>query len=117
MTTIRITVADQVRTAQLADTPTARDLLDQLPLTLSFRDYNGVEKVAALPRPLSTDEAPDGSAPDVNDIAYYAPNGNLVFYYGDVGFWDGIVHLGQFNDDIAFVQPQPDGFDVTIERM
>ena len=34
MTDIRITVGDQTLTAQLADNPTARDLLDQLPLTL-----------------------------------------------------------------------------------
>jgi hypothetical protein len=33
-------------TAQLADNPTARDLADQLPLTLRIRDFNRVEKIA-----------------------------------------------------------------------
>jgi Cyclophilin-like family len=33
---VRITVADQTITAQLAENPTAQDLIDQLPLTLAF---------------------------------------------------------------------------------
>ena len=53
MTDIRITVNDQTFTAQLADNPTAHDLIDQLPLTLRFRDFNHVEKIAKLPRPLT----------------------------------------------------------------
>ena len=55
MTDIRITVNDQTFTAQLADNPTASDLVDQLPLTLRFRDFNHVEKIAKLPRPLTMD--------------------------------------------------------------
>ena len=55
MPAVRITVADQTITAQLADNPTAQDLTDQLPLTLTFRDFNRVEKVAELPRPLTMD--------------------------------------------------------------
>ena len=116
MTSIRISVEGQTLTAQLADNPTAHDLADQLPLTLTFRDFNGVEKIANLPRPLTTAGVPAGADPDVNDIGYYAPSGNLVFYYGDVGYWDGIVRIGQFDTDIGLIQRQPDGFDVTIER-
>ena len=77
----------------------ARGPADQLPLTLTFRDFNGVEKIADLPRPLTTAGVPAGADPDVNDIGYYAPSGNLVFYYGDVGYWDGIVRIGQFDTD------------------
>src|SRR4051812_4523887 len=46
VTAVRITVADRTITARLADNPTARDLAGALPLTLTFRDFNGVEKVA-----------------------------------------------------------------------
>ena len=73
MTTIRITVADQTITADLADNPTARDLAEQLPLTLSFRDFNRVEKIAELPRPLTMEGVPAGDDPEINDIGYYAP--------------------------------------------
>jgi hypothetical protein len=116
VTTIRITVAGQTRTAQLASNPTARALLDQLPLTLAFRDFNRVEKIAKLPKPLATERVPAGADPDINDIGYYAPSSDLVFYYGDVGYWDGIVRIGRFADgDIDIIQQQPDGFEVTIE--
>ncbi len=115
--TVRITVADQTITAQLADNPTAQDLTDQLPLTLTFRDFNRVEKVAELPQPLTMDGVPAGDDPDINDIGYYAPSRSLVFYYGDVGYWNGIVRIGRFTDrDIALIRRQPDGFQVTIER-
>jgi hypothetical protein len=115
--TVRITVADQTITAQLADNPTAQDLTDQLPLTLTFRDFNRVEKVAELPRPLTMDGVPAGDDPDISDIGYYAPSRSLGFYYGDVGYWNGIVRIGRFTDrDIELIERQPDGFQVTIER-
>ena len=117
MTAIRITVDGLTRTAQLAENPTARDLVDQLPLTLSFRDFNQVEKIAKLPRPLTTKGAPDGSDPDPGDVGYYAPSGDLVLYYGDVGYYRGIIHIGRFNDgDLDVVERQPDGFTVTIDQ-
>lgn len=114
MTVIRVTCAGRTCTAQLDDNATARDLADALPLSLTFSDSNGVEKVAKLPRRLDTTGAPAGAAPGIHGIGYYAPLGNLVFYYRDVGFWEGIVPLGRFDHDIDFVQPQPDGFDVTL---
>ena len=94
-TLIKITIADTVVTARLADNATARDLAAQLPLTLTFKDFNHVEKVATLPRRLSTDGVPAGADPDIGDIGYYAPSANLVFYYGDVGYWNGIVRIGR----------------------
>ncbi len=116
MTAIRITVADHTVIAQLAENPTAQDLAEQLPLTLSFRDFNRVEKIADLPRPLTMEGVPPGDDPEINDIGYYAPSRNLVFYYGDVGYWNGIVRIGRFNDeDIDLIEHQPDGFEATIE--
>ena len=116
MPAVRITVADQTITAQLADNPTAQDLTDQLPLTLTFHDFNHVEKVAELPRPLTMEGVPAGDDPDINDIGYYAPSRSLVFYYGDVGYWTGIVRIGRFTDqDIELIERQPDGFQVTIQ--
>jgi hypothetical protein len=57
-TPIKITIADTVVSARLADNATARDLAAQLPLTLTFKDFNQVEKIATLPRPLSIDGVP-----------------------------------------------------------
>jgi hypothetical protein len=115
--TIRITVDDQAITAQLADNPTAQDLAAQLPLTLSIRDFNRQEKVAKLPRPLAMEGVPAGDDPEINDLGYYAPSGDLVFYYGDVGYFDGIVRIGRFSgQDMDVIERQPDGREITIER-
>lgn len=117
VTSIRITIAGQTMTARLADNPTARDLADQLPMTLSFKDLNRLEKIATLPRPLTTDGTPDGADPQVADLGYYAPSQDLVLYYGDVGYYSGIVRIGQFDSSqTEFIENQPDGFQVTIQR-
>ena len=117
MTDIRITLNDQTLTAQLGGNSTAYDLVDQLPLTLRFRDFNGVEKIAKLPRPLTMDGAPAGDDPEINDIGYYAPSGDLVLYYGDVGYWNGIVRIGRLNaQDMSIIESQSDGFELTIGR-
>jgi hypothetical protein len=115
-TPINIIIADTVIPARLADNATARDLIAQLPLTLTFKDFNQVEKVATLPRRLSTDGAPAGADPAVGDIGYWAPSGNLVFYYGDVGYWEGIVRIGRFDSTMGLIERQDDNFPVTIER-
>jgi hypothetical protein len=117
VTPIRIAVDDRSITAQLADNLTAQDLADQLPLTLTFRDFNGVEKTAELPRPLTTEGVPEGDDPEITDIGYYAPDNNLVLYYGDVGYWNGIIRIGRFNtDDVDFIKRQPDNVEVRIEQ-
>ena len=65
----------------MLDSETTRDFISLLPLTLTLSDYAQTEKVSDLPRRLSTADAPDGVDPDVGDIAYYAPWGNLAIYY------------------------------------
>lgn len=51
------------------------------------------------------------------DRGYYGPDNGLALYYADVGYYDGIVCLGRINPtDMSFLQSQPDGFQVTIDR-
>ena len=58
-----------------------------------------------------------GSDPEIDDIGYYGPSGDLVLYYGDVGYWPGIVRIGRLAaSDMKVVERQPDGFEVTIDR-
>jgi hypothetical protein len=115
-TPIRVTFGDMELTARLHDNATARDLAAQLPLTLTFSDLNNVEKIAPLPRELSLEGAPEGDDPVVGDIGYWSPDGDLVFYYGDVGFWNGIVRIGEFDGEMNAIERQSDDFSVTIER-
>lgn len=112
---IRVVVGGQTLTGELYDNPTARDLASRLPLTLTLDDLHGLEKTGSLPDELTTDGVPRGSDPEVNEIGYYAPGGNLVFYYGDVGYFNGIIRIGRFDADIDLIRDQPDGFSATLE--
>jgi len=108
-TAIRISFGDTHLTGRLSDNATAHDLADQLPLTLSFRDHNSVEKTAPLP--------PSSRSTAAGDIGYWAPGGDLVLYYDDdAPYFDGIVRLGQFDGGMDALERQSDDFDVSIER-
>ena len=114
---IRIAFGNTELTARLDDNATARDLSAQLPLTLTFRDHNNVEKTASLPRELSLDGAPEGHDPAAGDIGYWAPYGDLVFYYdSEAPFFNGIVRIGEFDGDMDAIERRSEDFSVTIER-
>jgi hypothetical protein len=115
-TPIRISFGDTELTARLDDNATARDLAAQLPLTLTFRDHNSVEKTAPLPRELSLEGAPEGHDPAAGDIGYWAPDGDLVFYYdSDAPFFNGIVRIGEFDGEMDAIERQSQDVSVTIE--
>ncbi len=116
-TPIRITFDDTVLAARLHDDATARDLAARLPLTLTFRDHNNVEKTAPLPRELSLEGAPEGHDPAAGDIGYWAPGGDVVLYYdSDAPFFNGIVRVGEFDGAMDAIERQGGDFSVTIER-
>ena len=114
-TQIRVIIGDTVLTGRLWDNATARDLIVQLPLTLTFRDFNGVEKIARLARKLSMDGVPAGDEPLPRDIGYYAPSVVVVFYYDDVGYFNGIVRIGQFDGSVDAIMSQTGDFTARIE--
>jgi len=112
---IRLTLDDVVLTASLDENDTARDFAAMLPLSLMLDDYASTEKVSDLPRRLDTSGAPDGTDPDVGDIAYYAPWGNVAVFYRDFGYSTGLVKLGSIDAGVEALQ-RPGSMQVTIER-
>ncbi|MGQ0713795.1 MAG: cyclophilin-like fold protein [Gemmatimonadaceae bacterium] len=84
--------------ATLENTAVARDFAALLPLDLSLDDYAATERIAYLPRKLTTAGTPLGTAAAVGDIAYYAPWGNLALFYRDSGHAKGLVRLGRLDD-------------------
>ena len=102
---IRLTINGKAMTATLVDNATARDFLSLLPMTLTLEDYAATEKISYLPRKLSTAGAPAGSDPSVGDIAYYAPWGNLAFFYRDAGYARGLIRLGRIDSGIEALNP------------
>ncbi|MQM38938.1 hypothetical protein KBTX_02959 [wastewater metagenome] len=101
---IRITVEDTELVARLEDTPAARDFAAMLPLELTLEDFHATEKIADLPSRLSTEGAPKGVDPDVGDVTYYAPWGNLALFYRDFGYANGLVRLGRIEGDVSALE-------------
>ena len=113
---IKMTINGRTAVATLDDTPSARDFFSQLPLTLALEEYAQTEKIAYLPRKLTTQAAPEGIDPQVGDIAYYAPWGNLAIYYRDFGYSSGLIRLGRLASGLDALTAQPSGT-LTIEAV
>ena len=105
-TSISITVNGKTVTGFLQNNAATASLLAQLPLELSFEDYGGQEKVAGIPLPLSLDGMPSGGSAEPGTIAYDVPDRAIVLYYEPVGYYDGIIAIGTF-DDVATVRDSP----------
>lgn len=88
----------QVRTIiELEDNPATRDFYAQLPLNLEFSDYVGKEKISnALPKPLNTNGL-NGYEPQVGDLFYFTPWGNLGIFYAKQPFHSGLVRFGRID--------------------
>ena len=112
----KMTINGRTAVATLDDTPSARDFFSQLPLTLALEEYAQTEKIAYLPRKLTTQAAPEGIDPQVGDIAYYAPWGNLAIYYRDFGYSSGLIRLGRITSGLDALTAQPSGT-LTIEAV
>ena len=56
-----------------------------------------------------------GDDPQPRDIGWYDPWGDVVFYYGDVGYFNGIARIGRFTDTMAAITDQTGDFQATIE--
>lgn len=113
---IKLLVNGEALDATMEDHAAARDFLALLPLDLKLRDYNSTEKISDLPSRLSTEGTPSGVDPEVGDITYYAPWGNLAIFYRDFGYSKGLVRLGHIESGIEELASQRGEFSVRIER-
>ncbi|MFI2780842.1 cyclophilin-like fold protein [Streptomyces sp. ALB3] len=95
---IRLTLDGRQTGATLHDTPAARDFAALLPLTVELEDFHQTERVGDPPRALDTSGAPGSVTPRAGDLAYYAPWGNLAFFYRDGEHSPGLVLLGHLTD-------------------
>ncbi|WP_216366493.1 cyclophilin-like fold protein [Geobacillus sp. BMUD] len=103
------------------DNPTSRDLLSRLPLTLTFEDFSGFEKMSILEEGLSTEGAPEGVTPKAGDFAYYAPWKDITIFYDDWRYSPGLIRLGKVESDVEELSSKlasmKDDFTVTIEKV
>jgi hypothetical protein len=81
---IRISIADKVVIAIVADNTTARDFVSVLPLSMSMKDLFGREKYGDLPKALS-ENGPRKNTYEVGEIAYWSPDYQFAVYYNQDG--------------------------------
>lgn len=108
----------QVRTIiELEDNPATRDFYAQLPLTLEFSDYVGKEKISnALPKPLNTSGL-NGYDPQVGDLFYFTPWGNLGIFYAKQPFHSGLVRFGRIDTQtLAKLKSQKHNFTIRFTK-
>jgi hypothetical protein len=67
---------------------------------MELQDYNNTEKIADLPKKLSTQDAPEGFTPNIGDIAYYAPWGNIAIFYKKFRYSAGLIRLGTITQGV-----------------
>lgn len=96
VTRLRFSTGDAEIVVRVADNPTSRDFVSKLPLSLTFEEFAGREKISYLPEELTTEGSP-GAAARNGDLIYYVPWGNLGFFYNadpNGGTSDDVIAIG-----------------------
>ena len=112
---IKLLFAEEQAVVVLDDHPAVRDLLSMLPMTVTFEDYNGIEKISYLQRKLHTEGSPSNCDPSVGTFAYYAPWGNLSVFYQDFRHSEGLVPLGRIESGMNSLARMQGDFSVRLE--
>lgn len=112
---IKLTFGDNITTATLYDNPSARDFASMLPLDLTIKDFGSNEKIAYLPRKLTTEGGGPFSNEQAYDLCYYVPWGNLAMFYAGYKHTD-LIRLGRFEDGKKALHV-PGEFPLRIERI
>lgn len=98
---VRFTFADKEVVAALNGSAAAREFLTMLPLDMQIEDYAHNEKIAYLPSKLVTRGNGPFADEKAGDLCYYAPWGNLVFYYAPYRYSAGLIRLGHLTSSVA----------------
>lgn len=78
---------------ELNGSPAADSLYEQLPITIPVEDYSTNEKIFYPPQSLDTSGTPQASG-KAGTLAYYAPWGDVVMFYGDYSQNSSLFELG-----------------------
>jgi hypothetical protein len=113
---LRLTVNDKTLSARVIDSPTARDFIALLPLTVTMNDLFKREKFGHLPRSISTDGKRTHTYA-LGDIAYWPPGPDVAIYYNHDGERipdPGIIVIGKVSSGLNTLNV-PGAVSITIE--
>ncbi|AXI30665.1 hypothetical protein CIB87_17165 [Priestia megaterium] len=117
-TRIKLTFNDKEVLVRMYDNPASKDFLAQLPLTITFEDYMGKEKISILQKRLSIDDVQAEDLSQKGDFAYYTPWGNVaIFHKGIEDATNDLIMLGQIESGKENFENVDGDFTVTIEKV
>lgn len=114
---IKLSFNGEVINVKLENNNASKTLLDLLPITVSFVDYNHIEKIAMLSEELNIEGSPSGYTPQKGDFAYYAPWKNISFFYQDFRYSESLIKLGTIESGIEKLEDLEEGTTITIEKV
>lgn len=114
---LKLSFNDEVINVNLENNNASKTLLDMLPITVSFEDYNHTEKIAILSEELNIEGTPSGYTPQKGDFAYYAPWKNISFFYQDFRYSESLIKLGAIESGIEKLENLEEGATITIEKV
>lgn len=88
---------------RLNDSQAAKELYDQLPLSIEVENYSSNEKIFYPPKKLDTVNTPLANAKK-GTLAYYAPWEDVVMFYGDFGTVSGLYELGHAVSGMEYIK-------------
>nr|WP_235688430.1 cyclophilin-like fold protein [Campylobacter coli] len=93
----------------------SRQFYNTLPLELEFSDFIGKEKIAHLPKVLNA-KGSSAYKPQIGDLFYYVPWGNIGIFYELQNANEDLVFLGKVQGNLEFLKMQKGDFRVKIEK-
>ena len=91
---IAVRFGEQTIVFALNDSSAADALYRQLPMTVEVEDYSTNEKIFYPPQPLDTTDRPTAQG-GAGTLAYYAPWGDVVFFYDSFSENPSLFALGE----------------------
>lgn len=88
---------------ELNNSQAAKDLYAQLPLNIKAENYSSNEKIFYPPNKLNTKETPLAHG-KIGTLAYYAPWGDVVMFYGNFGSASGLYELGHAISGVEYIK-------------
>ena len=101
---INVKANDNTIVFELNNSPAAKDLYNQLPLSITVENYGNNEKIFYPPEKLNTTDTPPADGGQAGTLAYYAPWGDVVMFYGRFGSAAGLYELGHAISGSEFIQ-------------
>ncbi len=87
---------------KLNESTAARELYEQLPIMVNVEDFSDNEKIFYLVNELDISDAPLADMGS-GTLAYYAPWGDVVFFYGDYRQNSALFALGEAISGIEYI--------------